>query len=134
MVSIARPRSHDVKTLPLQKAHRQCFTQELGDDPMSNMIRQIMALFDEYQSKENAKHTLRAMKENADSESVLLRTLVAASSVKTAGRSGAPEEIRTSGREPWPRFARGLLFARFARFEISFDPIQPPIECDYLRS
>jgi ATP:cob(I)alamin adenosyltransferase len=40
-------------------------TQELGDDPMSNMIRQIMALFDEYQSKENAKHTLRAMKENA---------------------------------------------------------------------
>jgi site-specific DNA recombinase len=37
----------------------------LGDDPMSNMIRQIMALFDEYQSKENAKHTLRAMKENA---------------------------------------------------------------------
>ena len=40
-------------------------TQELGDDPMSNMIRQIMALFDEYQSRENAKHTLRAMKENA---------------------------------------------------------------------
>ena len=40
-------------------------TQELGDDPMSNMIRQIMALFDEYKSKENAKHTLRAMKENA---------------------------------------------------------------------
>jgi site-specific DNA recombinase len=40
-------------------------TQELGDDPMSNMIRQIMALFDEYQSKENAKHTLRAMNENA---------------------------------------------------------------------
>src|SRR5205823_2337827 len=40
-------------------------TQELGDDPMSNMIRQIMALFDEYQSKENAKHTLRAIKENA---------------------------------------------------------------------
>ena len=115
-------------------------TQELGDDPMSNMIRQIMALFDEYQSKENAKHTLRAMKENArqgfwngslppicyriveateqrghrikktlkidpiqaetvaqrvevdakevrimGSKSVLLRTLVAASSAKTAG-------------------------------------------------
>jgi site-specific DNA recombinase len=40
-------------------------TQELGDGPMSNMIRQIMALFDEYQSKENGKHTLRAMKENA---------------------------------------------------------------------
>ena len=33
-------------------------TQDLGDDPMSVMMRQIMALFDEYQSKENAKHTL----------------------------------------------------------------------------
>jgi len=40
-------------------------TQELGDDPMSVMMRKIMALFDEYQSKENAKHTLRAMRENA---------------------------------------------------------------------
>src|SRR5437899_4491878 len=40
-------------------------TQELGDDPMSNMIRQIMALFDEYQSKQNAKNTFRAMKEKA---------------------------------------------------------------------
>lgn len=40
-------------------------TQELGDDPMGLMMRQMMALFDEYQSRENAKHTLRAMKENA---------------------------------------------------------------------
>ncbi|MDP3745618.1 MAG: recombinase family protein [Phenylobacterium sp.] len=40
-------------------------TQELGDDPMHTMMRQIMALFDEYQSKEISKHTLRAMKENA---------------------------------------------------------------------
>ena len=40
-------------------------TQDLGDDPMSVMTRQIMTLFDEYQSRENAKHTLRAMKENA---------------------------------------------------------------------
>src|SRR6185437_8240354 len=40
-------------------------TQETGDDPMSDMLRQVMALFDEYQSKENGKHTLRAMKENA---------------------------------------------------------------------
>jgi site-specific DNA recombinase len=34
-------------------------TQEMGDDPMHVMMRQIMALFDEYQSKENAKHVLR---------------------------------------------------------------------------
>ncbi len=29
-------------------------TQEMRDDPMHAMMRQIMALFDEYQSKENA--------------------------------------------------------------------------------
>ena len=29
------------------------------------MMRQVIAHFDEYQSKENAKHVLRAMKENA---------------------------------------------------------------------
>ncbi len=40
-------------------------TQILGDDPMSEMMRKIMTLFDEYQSKENGKHTLRAMNENA---------------------------------------------------------------------
>ena len=40
-------------------------TQEMGDDSMHVMMRQIMALFDEYQSKENAKHVMRALKENA---------------------------------------------------------------------
>jgi DNA invertase Pin-like site-specific DNA recombinase len=40
-------------------------TQEIGDDPMHVMMRQMMALFDEYQSKESGKHTLRAMRENA---------------------------------------------------------------------
>jgi len=40
-------------------------TQELGDDPAQVMMRQVIALFDAYQSKENAKHVLRAMKENA---------------------------------------------------------------------
>lgn len=40
-------------------------TQELGDDPAQVMMRQVIALFDEYQSRENAKHVLRAMKENA---------------------------------------------------------------------
>jgi DNA invertase Pin-like site-specific DNA recombinase len=40
-------------------------TKEMGDDPVHQMMRQIMALFDEYQSKENAKRVLRALKENA---------------------------------------------------------------------
>lgn len=48
---------HDVKLVSI--------TQELGDDPAQVMMRQVIALFDEYQSKENAKHVLRSMKENA---------------------------------------------------------------------
>jgi site-specific DNA recombinase len=40
-------------------------TQAVGDDPMHVMMRRVMTLFDEYQSRENGKHTLRAMKENA---------------------------------------------------------------------
>ena len=40
-------------------------TQDLGDDPNQIMMRQIIALFDEHQSRENGKHVLRAMQENA---------------------------------------------------------------------
>jgi site-specific DNA recombinase len=42
-------------------------TQDFGDgtDPAQSMMRKVIALFDEYQPKENAKHVLRAMKENA---------------------------------------------------------------------
>src|SRR5512134_3204787 len=36
-------------------------TQQTGDDPAGEMARKIFSLFDEYQSKENGKHTLRAM-------------------------------------------------------------------------
>ena len=40
-------------------------TQLTNDDPSGDMSRSIFMLFDEYQSKENAKHTLRGMLENA---------------------------------------------------------------------
>lgn len=40
-------------------------TQEVSDDPVGVMVRQIFALFDEYQSKENRKHVQRSMNENA---------------------------------------------------------------------
>ncbi len=36
-------------------------TQELGDNPAQVMMRQVIALFDEYQSRENGKHQLRAI-------------------------------------------------------------------------
>ncbi len=55
----------NVRRLAKQGIRLVSITQELGNDPTSVMMRQIMALFDEYQSKENAKHTLRAMNENA---------------------------------------------------------------------
>ena len=40
-------------------------TQELGDDPAQVMMRQVIALFDECQSKESGKHVLRSVKESA---------------------------------------------------------------------
>ncbi len=54
---VRRLRKHGVRLVSI--------TQDLGEDPMSVMVRQVFALFDEYRSKENAKHTLRAMQENA---------------------------------------------------------------------
>ena len=40
-------------------------TQPTGADFSGEMLRRMISLFDEYQSRENGKHTLRAMKENA---------------------------------------------------------------------
>ena len=40
-------------------------THQLGDDPAQVMMRQIIGLFDEYQSRENGKHVRKAMVENA---------------------------------------------------------------------
>jgi site-specific DNA recombinase len=50
---------HDVKVVSI--------TQPMGDEtePVHAMMRKVIALFDEYQSKENAKHVIRSMKENA---------------------------------------------------------------------
>jgi site-specific DNA recombinase len=52
-----RLKKYDVKIISI--------TQQTSDDPAGEMARKMFNLFDEYQSKENAKHTLRAMKENA---------------------------------------------------------------------
>ncbi|WP_353888818.1 recombinase family protein, partial [uncultured Paracoccus sp.] len=54
-----------VRKLAKNGAKLVSITQEMGDDPIHQMMRRIMSLFDEYQSKENAKHVLRAMNENA---------------------------------------------------------------------
>jgi len=40
-------------------------TQQTSDDSCGEMMRKMISLFDEYNSKENSKHTLRAMMENA---------------------------------------------------------------------
>jgi DNA invertase Pin-like site-specific DNA recombinase len=40
-------------------------TQEVADDATGEMMRNLISMFDEYSSKENGKHTLRAMQENA---------------------------------------------------------------------
>ncbi len=43
----------------------QSITQQTSDDPSGEMMRQMISMFDQYASKENGKHTLRAMRENA---------------------------------------------------------------------
>src|SRR5579872_2045231 len=41
-------------------------TQGFGDGPEGDLMRQIIAAFDEYSSNETSKHVLRTMKENAE--------------------------------------------------------------------
>lgn len=54
-----------IRRLAISGVRVVSLTQETGDDPMGIMLRSIFAIFDQYQSQENGKHTLRAMKENA---------------------------------------------------------------------
>jgi DNA invertase Pin-like site-specific DNA recombinase len=55
-----------VRKLSKQGVALISITQDVVEgDPAQVMMRKVIALFDEYQSKENAKHVLRAMKENA---------------------------------------------------------------------
>ena len=52
-----RLKRHSVKIISI--------TQQTSEDSAGEMARQLFSLFDEYQSKENSKHTSRAMCENA---------------------------------------------------------------------
>ncbi|MBI5162958.1 MAG: recombinase family protein [Magnetospirillum sp.] len=55
-----------VRSLRRRKVELISITQPVANDPTGDMVRQFFAMFDEYSSKENAKHTLRAMKQNAE--------------------------------------------------------------------
>lgn len=55
--NIRRLRKHSIELFSI--------TQESGKDTHSEMVRRLLAVFDEHQSIENGKHTLRAMQENA---------------------------------------------------------------------
>lgn len=57
----------EIYTRKLRKAGVQLvsMTQEFADDTTGDVVRKILNVFDEYQSRENAKHTSRAMNENA---------------------------------------------------------------------
>jgi site-specific DNA recombinase len=87
-------------------------TQEMGDDPMHVMMRQIMALFDEYQSKENAKHVLRALKERTAG---LLERLAAADRLpRGRGRATRGKGQEEAGDRSAPRrHGAADLSARF---------------------
>ncbi len=53
------------RKLKKNKVNVISITQPTSDDAGGEMMRRIINLFDEHQSKENSKHTSRAMKENA---------------------------------------------------------------------
>jgi hypothetical protein len=53
------------RTLEKHNVSLISITQAVSEDPSGQMFRQLVAMFDEYQSRETAKHVLRAMKENA---------------------------------------------------------------------
>jgi site-specific DNA recombinase len=65
-VSSARPSNRN-STCAKHGVRVVSVTQPVGDEtePVHAMMRKVIALFDEYQSKENAKHVIRSMKENA---------------------------------------------------------------------
>src|SRR6516162_9807424 len=52
-------------------------TQPVGDEtePVHAMMRKVIALFDEYQSKENAKHVIRSIKKKLDVDPVEAETV-----------------------------------------------------------
>lgn len=53
------------RKLKKNKVNVISITQPTSDDAGGEMMRRIINMFDEHQSKENSKHTSRAMKENA---------------------------------------------------------------------
>ena len=53
------------RKLKKNKVNVISITQLTTDDSAGEMMRRIISTFDEYNSKENSKHTSRAMKENA---------------------------------------------------------------------
>ena len=54
-----------VRRLAQVGARLVSMTQHTSSDTTGDLLRQMIAAFDEHQSAENAKHTLRAMRENA---------------------------------------------------------------------
>ncbi|MCA0200326.1 MAG: recombinase family protein [Proteobacteria bacterium] len=54
-----------IRSLAKANVKLASITQEMGDDAGGHLARRMIALFDEHASREGAKHTLRAMKENA---------------------------------------------------------------------
>src|SRR6266481_8073142 len=84
-------------------------TQPVGDEtePVHAMMRKVIALFDEYQSKENAKHVIRSMKENARQGFWNGAT----TPLRSAGRRARPR----NGAQPRPKHRQTATFAGVAR-------------------
>lgn len=68
-------------------------TQELGDDPAQVMMRQVIALFDEYQSRENAKHVLSLI----SLPETVISLAIAGGDTDPPATSGVPAGARSTG-------------------------------------
>ena len=56
-----------LRRLARHKVRVVSITRPVGDEnePVHTVMRKVIALFDEYQSRENAEHVIRSTKENA---------------------------------------------------------------------
>ena len=100
-------------------------TQEMGDDPMHVMMRQIMALFDEYQSKENAKNRAGVTSSRSETSSPILTGSQAPQAQGSAsGSSTTSMRSRCAGNALRTRLGRsGFGTACSSRAWISPSPV-----------
>ena len=95
-------------------------TQPFENDSTGNLMRQFLGLFDEYQSKENGKHTLRAMRENARQDFWNGARIPFGYFVEEAERRGVKAKKRLMILEPEAAVVKGIFDLAIGRHGPAF--------------